>query len=168
MHLVAEGLGILDDLNLGQVATLEQKCREEISINLTATADKCGEIMDYIESISANVLPYNSRLFEYDWGPNEDAIVNIFTKSTQVDKIYEAIHVSNSTKVPKFMFGNEQVYDHLVDKTMLDYSYLFNYLIDAKYPLLIMGGEFDMQDGASGQPVWMKETLTSLNNTFWT
>ena len=81
MHLVAEGLGILDDLNLDQVAALEQKCREEISINLTATASKCGEIMDYIESISGNVLPYNSRLFEYDWGPNEDAIVNIFTKS---------------------------------------------------------------------------------------
>jgi len=45
---------------------------------------------------------------------------------------------------------------------MLDYSSYFNYLIHINYPLLIMAGEFDMQDGASGQSVWMKETLTEL------
>ena len=100
--------------------------------------------MDYVETISDNVLPYNSRLFNYDWDPKEEVVVQIFTNSTQVDKIYEAIHVENSTKVPKFMFGNEEVYDHLVNKTMMDYSYYYNYLIDAKYPLLIMAGEFDM------------------------
>jgi len=31
-----------------------------------------------------------------------------------------------------------------------------------------MAGEFDMQDGASGMPAWMKQTLTSLKDTFWT
>jgi hypothetical protein len=60
------------------------------------------------------------------------------------------------------MFGNEGVYDHLVDKTMMDYSQYYNYLIHIQYPLLIMAGEFDMQDGASGMPAWMKETLTEL------
>jgi hypothetical protein len=155
-------------MNLDQIALLEQKCLEEQAINLTATADVCGAIMDYVEVISGNVLPYNSRIFDYDWDPKEEVVVKIFTNSTQVDKIYEAIHVENSTKVPKFMFGNEGVYDHLVNKTMTDYSYLYNYLIDAGYPLLIMAGEFDMQDGASSMPVWMKQTLTSLNDTFWT
>jgi len=70
--------------------------------------------------------------------------------------------------VPKFMFGNGGVYDHFVTKTMTDYSRYFNYLIDAGYPLLIMAGEFDMQDGASGMPAWMKQTLTSLTDDFWT
>jgi len=100
--------------------------------------------MAYVETISDNVLAYNSRIFDYDWDPKEEVIVKIFTNSTQVAKIYEAIHVENSTKEPKFMFGNGEVYDHLVDKTMMDYSYLYNYLIDAKYPFLIMAGEFDM------------------------
>ena len=50
----------------------------------------------------------------------------------------------------------------------MDFSYYYNYLINSGYPLLIMAGEFDMQDGASGMQGWMKETLTSLNDTFWT
>jgi len=74
--------------------------------------------MDYVETISDNVFPYNSRIFDYDFDPKEQAVKDIFTKSTLVDKIYESLHVENSTKVPKFMFGNEGVYDHFVDKTM--------------------------------------------------
>ena len=162
IHRVPEALGILDDMNLDQIALLEQKCLEQQAINLTKTADVCGAIMDYVETISDNVLAYNSRIFDYDFNPTEQVVVDIFTKSTQVDAIYAALHVENSTKSPKFMFGNEGVYDHLVTKTMLDYSSYFNYLIHINYPLLIMAGEFDMQDGASGQSVWMKETLTEL------
>jgi len=143
-------------MNLDQIALLEQKCLEEQAINLTTTADTCGAIMDYVDTISDNILPYNSRIFDYDFDPLEDVVKLIFTNSTQVDKIYEALHVENSTKVPKFMFGNGGVYEHLVDKTMTDYSRYYNYLIDAKYPFMIMAGEFDMQDGASGMPVWMK------------
>jgi len=74
--------------------------------------------MDYVETISDNVLPYNSRIFDYDFDPKEQVVKDIFTKSTQVDKIYKSLHVENSTKVPKFMFGNEEVYNHLADKTM--------------------------------------------------
>ena len=66
------------------------------------------------------------------------------------------------------MFRNEEVYNHLVAKTMMDFSYYYNYLINSGYPLLIMAGEFDMKDGARGMQGWMKETLTSLNDTFWT
>jgi len=156
IHRVPEALGILDDMNLDQIALLEQKCLEEQAINLTATADTCGAIMDYVETISDNVLPYNSMIFNYDFDPKEDVVKLIFTNSTQVDKIYASLHVENSTKVPKFMFGNGEVYNHLVDKTMMDFSSYFNYLIDLKFPLLIMAGEFDMQDGASGMPAWMK------------
>ena len=57
--------------------------------------------MDYIKTISANVLPYNSRIFEYDWGANEDMIIILFTKSKEVNGIYKALHVNDSTKVPK-------------------------------------------------------------------
>jgi hypothetical protein len=164
---VGEALGILDDMNLDQIALLEQKCLEGQAINLTTTAETCDAIMGYFETISDRVLTYNARIFDYDWNPKEEVVVKLFTNSTQVDKIYEALHVANSTKVPKFMFGNGEVYDHFVDKTMMDYSYLYNYLIDAGYPLLIMAGEFDMQDGASGMPYWMKQTLTSLSDAFW-
>tara|TARA_B110000285_G_C14795893_1_gene455192 strand:- start:44 stop:193 length:150 start_codon:yes stop_codon:yes gene_type:complete len=48
------------------------------------------------------------------------------------------------------MFRNEEVYNHLVAKTMMDFSYYYNYLINSGYPLLIMAGEFDMKDGARG------------------
>ena len=66
------------------------------------------------------------------------------------------------------MFGNDGVYDKFVDKTMTDYSRFINNLINISYPLLIMAGEFDMQDGASGMPPWMQKTLVNLDSSFWT
>jgi len=82
IHKVPEALGILDDMNLDQIALLEQKCLEEQAINLTQTADTCGAIMDYVETISDGVLPYDSRVFGYDFDPLEDVVKRIFTNST--------------------------------------------------------------------------------------
>jgi carboxypeptidase C (cathepsin A) len=81
IHRVPEALGILDDMNLDQIALLEQKCLEQQAINLTKTADVCGAIMGYVETISDNVLPYDSRIFDYDFSPKEQVVKDIFTVS---------------------------------------------------------------------------------------
>lgn len=49
MHIVAKGLNIIDDGNLKQIATLERKCEESITLNKSSTTDTCGSIIDYIE-----------------------------------------------------------------------------------------------------------------------
>jgi carboxypeptidase C (cathepsin A) len=71
MHLVGQALNILDSGNLDQIATLEQHCLAAPNGNLSAGVDTCNAIMDYIEIVSGNVMPYNSRIFEYDFDPIE-------------------------------------------------------------------------------------------------
>lgn len=41
-----------------------------------------------------------------------------------------------------------------------------NELIVQDYPLIVMAGEFDMQDGIAGQYVWMKDLLY-VPDSFW-
>ena len=79
---MGEALGVLDDMNLDQIALLEQKCLEEQAINLTTTAETCDAIMGYFETISDRVLTYNARIFDYDWNPKEEVVVKLFTNST--------------------------------------------------------------------------------------
>lgn len=124
--------------------------------------------MDYIELVSGNIMEYNSRIFDYDWSPREDAMTALLTTSTQVSKLYAAIHVSDSTKTPKFQFSAEEVDLAYKPGNLIDYSWYYNYLIEANFPFIVMAGEFDMKDGAAGQMHWMKQTLTSLNDDFWT
>ena len=64
--------------------------------------------------------------------------------------------------------GSENVRAALKDSNLEDYSRYYNDLIERGYPLIVMAGEFDMQDGAIGVVKWMKETLTSLTDSdFW-
>ena len=50
---------------------------------------------------------------------------------------------------------------------MIDYSWYISYLIENKHPFLIMAGEYDLQDGAKGMTVWMKQNLLGLRDEFW-
>jgi len=40
--------------------------------------------MDYIETVSGNVLEYNAMIFDSDWKYKETAIINYFTKSAKM------------------------------------------------------------------------------------
>ena len=147
MYHVPQALNILDDSNMGQIATLNRRCQEELAVDLAGAADTCSNIMGYIEDISGQVSPYDNRIFAYDWDPNEDIVTDYFTISDDTVGIYDAIHVSDSTKTPVFEMGSSAVGDAFVNDNLLDYSSYFEKLIAAKSPVLIYAGEFDAQDG---------------------
>jgi hypothetical protein len=87
--------------------------------------------------------------------------------STQKWQIYDLIHISNSTKWPIFEGdGSANVSKGYKDDNLVDYSSYYNELIDKNYPLIVMAGEFDMQDGIAGQYIWMKELL-KVSPYFW-
>ena len=48
----------------------------------------CSGIMDYIESVSGNVFPYDNRIFDYDWNPLENTVNDYFTVSARVKEIH--------------------------------------------------------------------------------
>ena len=75
MHIVPRALGILDETHLSQIAAIEQKCEYYQTYNMSKGRDYCNNIMDYIETVSGNVLPYDSRSFDYDWSTIEQPYV---------------------------------------------------------------------------------------------
>lgn len=80
--------------------------------------------------------------------------------SSQMWDIYDLIHISNSTKKPVFDGeGSASVSAGYRSDNLIDYSSYYNDIIERDYPLIVMAGEFDMQDGIAGQYIWMKELL---------
>lgn len=98
MHIVPKALGILDENNMDQIASLEQKCEYYQTYDISRGEDECNSIMDYIQKVSGQVFPYDGRIFDYDWYAIEMPYVQMLMNSSQVSQIYELIHISNSTK----------------------------------------------------------------------
>lgn len=167
MHLVPRGLNVIDDVNLDQISALEQHCQEDQTIDPIRGGETCRKIMSYIEAVSGGVFPYNAQIFGYDWEPKEDLVIQYLANSSHVEELYKVIHIDQSTKSPTFEMGSERVGKGYEADQLVDYSFYYNYLIENGYPLIVMAGEADMQDGAAGQEVWMKQTL-QLPAEFWT
>lgn len=84
-----------------------------------------------------------------------------------MEDLFEAIHISNSTKTPVFEMSSDTVDAAYMSDNLVDYSWYYDQLIEAGHPLIVLSGEYDMRDGAISQFLWMKETLTSLPDSFW-
>jgi hypothetical protein len=90
---------IFDDLNMFQVASLNRHCKEEMGIDTVAAGDKCSAVLDYLNTVSGGIFPYDSRIFGYDWAATEQATDDYFdsTKNPDWAAFIAAIHVDAST-----------------------------------------------------------------------
>lgn len=87
--------------------------------------------------------------------------------SSKKELFYELLHVNQSTKRPVFSGnGSPNVSLGYRSDNLVDYSSYYNHLIDLGYPLIVMAGEFDMQDGIATQYEWMKQLL-NVPQSFW-
>ena len=78
--------------------------------------------MDYIKDVSAGAFPPDSRIFDYDWSPVEQVVIDYFTISSNVTTIYENLNVAQSTKDPKFEMLSSLVSQAFVSDNLIDYS----------------------------------------------
>lgn len=103
---------------------MERRCLENLT-NSSMTAeekgDSCSAIMTYIRGVTGDVFSYDSRIFTQDWDPIESVVTDYFTLSGQVQSIYDAIHVSNSTKSPVFEMESGAVATAFAGDQLLDY-----------------------------------------------
>ena len=143
MHVVPEALNVLDDSNMPQIAALRHRCQQSLAQDVLVAKGNCSGIMDYIESVSGNVFPYDNRIFDYDWDPIENTVTDYFTVSARVNEIYEAIHIAQSTKVPVFEMDSAAVSKSFGLDGMTDYSWYIEELIRMKQPMFLYAGEFD-------------------------
>lgn len=81
--------------------------------------------------------------------------------------ILTLINVANSTKTPIFEMESSRVADALASDNLVDYSYLYQNLINNGLPILVYAGEFDAKDGPIGQAIWMKRLSIPGSPNFW-
>jgi carboxypeptidase C (cathepsin A) len=110
MYKIPYALNIIDDSNMRQISAMTRRCQEMISINLTQAADDCSNIMGYIEEVAGDPLPYDNRIFGYDWDPIEAPVLGYFSEANpDAAALWTALHVDGSPKTPKFQMGNSKV-----------------------------------------------------------
>lgn len=123
--------------------------------------------MDYIENVSGNVYPYDQRIFAYDWDPYEQITIDYFTISGRVDKIYEEIHVSESTKTPVFEMGSSAVDAAFTMDNLINYTNVYEDLLAMGLHLLVYAGEMDAQDGPKTIEPWIRAMDFEGKQDFW-
>lgn len=104
---------------------------------MVSARDKCKDMMGYISAVSGGVLPYNSMMFQSEWDAVESPIKELFGNSTQREDIFKALHIDHSTKRPVFNWASDSVQDGYKYDNMVDYSFYYNYLIQAGYPFIV-------------------------------
>lgn len=110
MYKVPYALNIIDDSNMKQIAAMTRRCQEGLVPNITQAADDCSNIMGYIEDVAGDPLPYDNRIFGYDFDPIEAPVLGYFsTANPNSTTLYSALHVDSSTKVPIFEMGSSKV-----------------------------------------------------------
>ena len=73
------------------------------------------------------------------------------TKSGQKEHIFKSLHIDSSYKNPKFNEYSPEVAKGYAADSLINFSVYYQYLVDHNLPLIVMAGEFDMQDGAATQ-----------------
>lgn len=169
MHIIAQGLDILDENNMKQIATFERHCDETMATDLIAASDVCGQPLDYIAEVSGNVFSYDARIFGYDWDPYENMVFSFFNKCSKSADLYKAIHIDQSPKTPKFSPSSGAVYQAYIKEEQIDFTNYYSELVQSKLPMIVYTGEFDEHDGPMSQTPWMKniKSLNEQDPNFW-
>lgn len=110
------------------------------------------------------------RIFEYEWNKIEDPVSAYFSDlNSNASLVYEAIHVSMSTKTPVFMMSNGTVDEYLVYDNLLDYVTVYEELVSDVYksPILLYDGEFDARDGPYTQNSWLSNMTFNDSESFF-
>ena len=106
---------MVDSEDLKQVAALRRKCEEGASGAVPwggNVTDNCDLPMLYITEMNGGVLEYNVDIFSYEWNPIEQPYIDLLNSSRLKDDLYKALHIDKSTKSPKFMPSNSDVYNY--------------------------------------------------------
>jgi hypothetical protein len=80
--------------------------------------------------VSGDVNSYDARIFDYDWDPYENMVFNFFNTCGKKDELYEAIHITNSTKTQKFHRSSHDVYNAYIREEQVDFTNYYSELLE--------------------------------------
>lgn len=103
--------------------------------------------MNYIRSVSGDVLDYDARMFESEMAIYDKNVKDYFNLSKEKEKIYKAIHIEKSTQDPKYIMENDEVAKALDGEINEDFTEYYSFILEHGLKVLVYVGEFDMRDG---------------------
>ena len=84
-HLFTQGNGITDLRHNAQIATLNRRCLESTTKNWTKGNLDCVTPDDFMVDVSGGTFSYDGTIFEADWDPIEDPIIQYLSNNTLKD-----------------------------------------------------------------------------------
>jgi hypothetical protein len=103
-HLIGQDTGLVDPIHMRQVAAIKRNCERIIATDWVNADEPCTEILDYFAQMNGGVCNYDATIFNVDLnlitGPFE-AYLDA-DRNNKSQELYEALHVTQSTKKPVF------------------------------------------------------------------
>jgi carboxypeptidase C (cathepsin A) len=158
-YKIAEGLGIIDKRHMGAISALNRRCLETASANWTEGNDECSATIDYAIDVSGDTFSYDASIFDPDWDltMHEDDVKHYITTSPNKEQLYQAIHVADSTKNPKFNWSSRPVADAYEFEEMSDWSVWYDLVAQPRnVSIVIYAGMYDMLDGPLTHDPWIR------------
>lgn len=128
---------------------------------IAATHEKCDAIVDYITSMSGNILPYDVRYIQGAYGDIDTSIYEDWINN--VAEVRAALNVNSSPKVPIFQNGKTSAQALQYDTMYVNSLEYINY-VAARLPTLIYEGNMDMQDGSTNAIHWLNLLAAPFGN----
>lgn len=133
-------MGVTDEINLEQVATLRKNCEQMMGRNWTTAPTVCSQPMDYIDDVAGGLFTYDGRIFDYDWAPIGAIMDDFLLISGKKEELYKALHVDKSTKNPVWQHSSPEVSQAYRFEQMTDYTYWYDRMFDEKFKVLLYAG----------------------------
>ncbi len=90
--------------------------------NGTYAVTACGEVLNYLTSVSGKVLSFDAREFTYDWAKIKNPSDDYLGTNAKLEELYASIHIDQSTKEPIYEKSSERVAEGYANDAILDYS----------------------------------------------
>ena len=88
---------------------MSQKCEKLHQSDPNSAVEYCASIMDYIYNVTGDVYAYDGRIFDMDDEELSAPLKGLLTTSNKLNDIFDLLHLTDSTKNPKFAFHSSVV-----------------------------------------------------------
>jgi hypothetical protein len=154
-------VGILEDIHLRQIAAIKRNCENTISTNYSHADDWCSSILKYVQKVSDSVVNYDATIFKYDLDALQIPYIDYLSADSNPKSadLYQALHISQSTKKPIFESSSQRVYNAIEPEEYIDWTHFYDSMLtlNGGLDVLVYAGHYDQQDGPLTMPVWMRD-----------
>ena len=171
-HLIAKDVGIIEPVHLRQIAAIRRNCDNKISNDWANADEACTATLEYIKGISAGVVNYDATIFNPElYAAEAPYQLYLSDQNPKSGEFYSAIHIDQSTKIPIFNSGSQEVYNAIEAEEYIDWTHFYDDMLtlNGGIDVLVYAGIYDQQDGPLTMLPWMQDlqVLKSNGNKFW-